>query len=106
MRRSSMATIRIPLRSTRRTISPTRPRSTASGLQRNRVRDDIARTLSGRRPGAAGPRVAARGSGRADRVEGAGHDDLPVRGGDGERAVDRGGDVGDDLDPVGGGTEA
>src|SRR5436305_7563889 len=41
-----MATIRSPLRSMRETISPTRPRSTASGLQMTRVRS-IARTLEG-----------------------------------------------------------
>src|SRR5436305_9056712 len=36
-----MATIRSPLRSMRETISPTRPRSTASGLQMTRVRSLI-----------------------------------------------------------------
>src|SRR5947209_13804626 len=101
MVRNAAATMRSPLRSMRPTISPTRPRSTASGLQMKRVRSLMrARRLLLRSrspsspllrarcapfgllrspPGSVGLVVDEGAPRRADDVEGAGHDDLRVR---------------------------
>ena len=68
--------MRRPLRSSRPTISPTRPRSTASGLQRTRVRVLIGGHGTGPLSDPIVTSQARRG--RADDVERAGDDDLPV----------------------------
>ena len=66
-----------PLRSSRPTISPTRPRSTASGLQRTRVRVLMGRVKLADRPRTRfSPRAPA--PGRAHHVERARDDDLAV----------------------------
>src|SRR5436305_5324493 len=72
MRRAAM---RSPLRSSREMISPTRRRSTASGLQITRVRSAVvmAENLI---------RLGQRGPGRTDEVQRPGHHDLALLRGD------------------------
>ena len=72
--RSSAASMRRPLRSRRPTISPTRPRSTASGLHMTRVRStggdpnaQARRTGNVTAPGRASPAIRPRRSGRPRR---------------------------------------